>query len=90
MSEHQLAFDALKIVLTTAPVLGYPDFHREFILESDASLKGLGAVMPQQDNTGKVHALAYASRTLRPSEQSMYNDRSAKLELLTLKWTVTE
>ena len=28
-SEHQKAFDALKLALTTAPVLGYPDFERE-------------------------------------------------------------
>ena len=33
-SEHQKAFDTLKLVLTTAPVLGYPNFEREFILES--------------------------------------------------------
>ena len=42
-SEHQKAFDTLKLALTTAPVLGYPDFEREFILETDASLRGLGS-----------------------------------------------
>ena len=52
-SEHQKAFDALKIALTTAPVLGYPNFSREFILEIDASLRGFGAVLSQVDNTSK-------------------------------------
>ena len=39
-SEHQKAFDALKIALTMALVLGYPDFNREFILETGASPRG--------------------------------------------------
>ena len=60
MSECQVAFHALKITLTTAPVLGYPDVNREFILETVVSLKGLGAVLSQQDNTSKVHVIAYA------------------------------
>ena len=89
-SEHQKAFDALKLALTTAPVLGYPNFEREFILETDASLRGLGAVLSQVDDLGKTHVIAYASRTLRPSERSMCNYSSAKLELLALKWAVTE
>ena len=90
MSEHQVAFDALKTTLTTAPVLEYPNFNREFILETDASLKGLGAVLSQQDNTSKVHNIAYASQTLRPSEQFTHNYSTAKLELLALKWAVTQ
>ena len=57
-SEHQKAFDTLKIASTTAIVLGYPDFTREFILETDAPLRGLGAVLSQVDDTGKVHVIA--------------------------------
>ena len=47
VSEHQKAFDALKLDLTIAPVLGYPNFKREFILETDASLRGLGLFCPK-------------------------------------------
>ena len=60
-SEHQKTFDALKVALTTAPVLGYPNFTREFILETDASLRGLGAVLSQVNGTSKVHVIAYTS-----------------------------
>ena len=88
--EHQEVFDALKEALCTAPVLGYPNFTREFILETDASLKGLGAILSQQQKDGSVRVIAYASRSLRPSERSMHNYSSAKLELLVLKWAVTE
>ena len=50
--EHQQAFDALKESLVTAPVLGYLHFNREFMLEANVSLQGLGAVLSQQDETG--------------------------------------
>ena len=50
-------FDAPKEVLSTAPILGYPDFFNEFILETDASLKGLGATFSQQSKDGKVHVI---------------------------------
>ena len=89
-SEPQKAFDALKLALTTAPVLGYPNFEREFILETGALLRGLGAVLSQVDEEGKTHVIAYASQTLRPSEKSICNYSPAKLELLALKWAVTE
>ena len=61
MFEHQEAFDALQEALNTAPVLGYPDFTREFILERDTSLNGLGSILSQQDKDGNIHVIAYAS-----------------------------
>ena len=61
MIEHQELFDALKEALCTAPVLGYPNFTREFILETDASLKGLGNVLSQQDKDRSICVSAYAS-----------------------------
>ena len=88
--EHQEAFDALKEALCTTPVLGYPNFSREFILETDASLKGLGTILSQQQEDGIICVIAYASRSLRPSERSMHNYSSAKLELIVLKWAFTE
>ena len=90
MTKHQEAFDALKEALSTAPVLGYPDFSREFILEIDASLNGLGTILSQQGKDAQIHVIAYASHSLHPSERSMCNYSSAKLELLALKWAGTE
>ena len=88
--EHQEGFNLLKACLTSTPVLGYPDFNHLFELEMDASLQGLGVVLSQRDKTGTSHVIAIASRSLQPSEQSMHNYSSAKLELLALKWAVTE
>lgn len=88
--EAQKAFVELKTALTSPPLLTYPDFTKPFILETDASLEGLGAVLTQIHDDNKRHVIAYASRTLRNSEKSMKNYSSAKLELLALKWAICE
>ena len=58
-------------------------------METDASVNGLGAV-PSQKQDGKLRVIAYASRGLRGTERNMKNYSSMKLELLALKWAVTE
>ncbi|KAL8569843.1 hypothetical protein ACOMHN_038536 [Nucella lapillus] len=83
------AFEDLKSALTTAPVLGYADFKKPFVLETDASIEGLGAVLSQECD-GKKHVVAFASRSLRPTERNMNNYSSMKLEMLALKWAMCE
>ena len=81
---------SLKKALIEAPVLAYPDYTKPFILETDASLKGLGAVLSQKGNDNEVHVIAYASQSLRPSEKSMHDYSSAKIELMALKWSICD
>ena len=89
-TEHSESFNKLKEALTSAPVLAYPNYERQFVLETDASLKGLGAVLSQEDDEGNYHIISFASHMLKPYEHSMRNYNSAKLELLALKWAVCE
>ena len=60
------------------------------ILETDASLKGLGAVLSQKGDDNEVHIIAYASQLLCPSEKSMHDYSSAKIELMALKWSICD
>ena len=57
-------FTKLKDLLTTEPVLAFPDFRKPFILEMDASGVGLCAVLAHKQEDGSVRPVAYASRSL--------------------------
>jgi hypothetical protein len=64
---HQRVYERLKELLCSAPVLRHPDFERPFVLQTDASGYGLGAVLSQHFADGE-HPVAYAARTLQPRE----------------------
>ena len=51
------------------PVLRPPHWDEEFILQVDASSRGLGAILSRKDQNGEEHPIAYASRKLQPREQ---------------------
>ena len=70
-------------------MLAYADYSQPFIVYTDASSHGLGAVLAQVQE-GQERVIAYASRSLHPTEQNDANYSSFKLELLALKWAVTE
>ena len=73
------AFHTLKRKCATAPVLAFADLKKPFLLETDASKYGLGAILQQVQEDGRYHPVAYASRALRGSEA---NYHSSKLEFL--------
>ena len=70
-TEAEKAFQRLKTLFTTAPILTVPDPQRQFIVEVDASNEGVGAVLSQrsaQDN--KLHPCAFLSRKLTDAERN--------------------
>ena len=82
----QQAFVELKECWMSAPVLAYPQFKSDvpFMLKTDASIHGLGAVLTQKQEDGKsVHPIAYASRSLNCHER---NYGITELETLGLVW----
>ena len=81
--ECQSAFDMLKNLLATVPALSYPDFTAEFILDSDASNHGIGAVLSQLKD-GVEHSVAYTSRTLTKAERNY----CVTLKELLLLWSL--
>jgi hypothetical protein len=78
--EH--AFQHLKAKLTSQPILQYPDFSKEFILTTDASNAGMGAVL-SQGLLGKDLPVAYSSRSLNKAE---INYTTSEKELLSIVW----
>ena len=78
-------FEELKSHLTESPFLAYPDFDKSFILETDASVKGLGAVLSQVQADGRPHPVAYASRAVSHQEKRY---AVTELESLAVVWAV--
>ena len=64
----------------------YPNFRKDFCLETDASVKGLGAIMSQIGEDGRRHPVAYASRALSDAEKRY---AITKLETLAVVWAMT-
>ncbi|KAG6929764.1 hypothetical protein G0U57_004805, partial [Chelydra serpentina] len=78
------AFTDLQTALCNDPVLLAPDFNKEFILQTDASEVGLGAVLSQMAGE-EEHPILYLSRKLLPREQKY---AVVERECLAVKWAM--
>ena len=76
----------LKKYLTSKPVLRLPDMDKSFILHTDASNSGVGAVL-MQEHEGELHPISYASKKL--SERETRYSRMER-ESLALVWAVKQ
>jgi len=81
---QERAFRGLQSRLISPPILRYPDYNRTFILTTDASNEGVGAVLSQGE-IGKDYPIAFASRSLNKAER---NYSTTEKELLAIVWGV--
>ncbi|XP_071476306.1 uncharacterized protein [Diadema antillarum] len=64
-AKHQAAFDNVKQLMTSAPVLALPNDKDHFVLDTDASATAIGAELLQLQE-GQERVIAYASLSLSP------------------------
>lgn len=85
---HQEILEKLISVLTSPSAMAHPDFSKPYVLHTDVSEEGLGAVLYQKQ-AGTICVIAYGSRSLSPAEKN-YHLHSGKLEFLALKMAICD
>jgi hypothetical protein len=85
--DQAAAFERLRHLLISAPILAHPNYDKPFILHTDASTIGIGGVLSQTQDDGQEHPIAYISRTLTSAEK---NYTATELECLAIVWALTK
>jgi transposase InsO family protein len=84
--KQEAAFNEIKRILSSEPILKLPDLSKEFILQTDASNIGIGACL-MQEYDGMRHPVRYASKKLLAREQ---NYSVGEREALAIVWAVSK
>ena len=79
--KHEAAFNALRDLVTSEPLLRQPQLDKPFEVEVDASGFTLGGVLLQRQEDGKKHPIGYYSATLNEAQR---NYDIYELELLAI------
>ena len=74
LSENALeAFQALKQACMSTPILAFTDYTKTFLLKTDTSKEGLGAVLSQKQADGQFHQVTYGSWDLTANEKNYHS-----------------
>ena len=84
--QQKECIEIIKKWLTTAPILAYPQWDKQFSICTDASTQALGAVLEQTKDDGSKVAVMYISRALKSHEKSYH---IYELEILALVWAIS-
>jgi hypothetical protein len=82
--ETQEAFNTLKAKLSEFPILRRLDFSKVFILHTNWSALGIGAILGQLDEEGKEYVITYASR----NNKAESNYSSYEGDYLAIVWAI--
>ena len=85
--EQEEAFLNMRNQLASDMVLAFPDFDKEFVVQTDASGIGIGGLLLQMNDEGRLRPICYAGRALNKHEK---NASSAHLELLALVYCIIQ
>ena len=69
------AFQVLKWACMNSPILAFTDYTKDFLLKTDASREGLGAVLSQKQADGQFHLVAYGSWALTSHEKNYHSTK---------------
>jgi len=85
--KEQKAFDKLKKLFTSAPILKYPDSTKQFIVETDASNYAVGAVLSQKFDD-RLHPIAFLSKSLNKSQRNypIYDKELLAIKVALEEW----
>ena len=88
--ECENAFNCLKQSLSEVPILAFPQPHKDFILEVDASGLAVGGILSQYQNNSKIHPVAYFSTALTTAQQkwSTYNLEACAMVCAVQHWYI--
>ena len=75
-----------KSKLLAPPILAYPDFSKDFVLDTDASKHGLGAILSQCQEDNRLHPVPWGSQSISAAE---VNHTITNLEILAVVWAIT-
>ncbi|GFU99146.1 retrovirus-related Pol polyprotein from transposon 297 [Trichonephila clavipes] len=85
-TECENAFRELKGKLIDKPVLYAPNFEREFVVQTDASNAGMGAVLTQLNEQGEEHPILYLIMT--DHNPLVWLNRNVSSNLRLLRWAL--